>query len=79
MHRMVFRGPYRGFVIWQEAGASGTFVRDPSQQWTRCDDERFNSIKQAEEYIDFVIEHWGLDRPAKPEASPRITGTHHSD
>jgi hypothetical protein len=67
MHRMVFKGDYRGFVIWQEAGTVGVFVRDPSRQWTQCDGDRFTSIKSAEEYIDFIIEQYRLERPAKPE------------
>jgi hypothetical protein len=72
MHRMVFKGDYRGFVVWQEAGKTGVFVRDPSREWTRCDQERFTSIKQAEQYIDFVIERYDLKRPAKTETGVRV-------
>lgn len=72
MHRMVFKGEYRGFIIWQEAGAVGTFVRDPSNEWTRCNQERFSSIKKAEEYIDLVIEHYRLNKPGKTLAETVI-------
>jgi len=65
MHRMRFQGGYRGFLIWQEAGRVGVFVRDPSNEWTECNKERFRSIQQAEEYIDFVIEQYRLNKPGK--------------
>jgi hypothetical protein len=72
MHRMIFKGDYRGFIIWQEAGNPGVFVRDPSNEWTQCNQERFSSIKQAEEYVDFVIEHYHLNKPGKTLAASDI-------
>jgi hypothetical protein len=67
MHRMVFQGNYRGFIIWQEIGKVGVFVRDPSNEWTRCSEQRFHSIKDAEQYIDFVIEYYHLNKPDRTQ------------
>ncbi len=62
---MVFRGEYRGFVIWQESPRAPVFVQDLSNEWTQCSGLHFESITKAEEYIDFVIEHYRLNKPPK--------------
>jgi len=66
MRRMRFQGEYRGFLLWQEAGSPDIFVRDAENQWLKCRQERFRSFQQAEEYVDFVIDHYQLNKPAKP-------------